>query len=114
MASLHKTFNDSRTHKNTRLFLARLIVNRAKVFQPYARFWLGPLAQLVVGGDSGGVGLHYFVVDIVVTILSWSTVAVLEVGRSFIRYLLLFFIVVVLCLLPSPSLSLFSSGCVPC
>ena len=79
MAALHKSFNDGRTHKNIRLFITRLIVNRSKVFQPYARFWLVPLTQLVISGDSGGVGLHYFVVDVMVTILSWSTTAVLEV-----------------------------------
>jgi len=79
MAALHKSFNDGRTHRNVRFFLARVVVNRSKVFQPYAKFWLGPLAQLVVGGDNGGAGLHYFVVDIVVTILSWSTTAVMEV-----------------------------------
>ncbi len=79
MAAMHKSFNDGHTHTNVRLFLARLIVNKAKIFQPYAKFWLGPLAQLVVSGNNGGVGLHYFVVDVMVTILSWSSTAVLEV-----------------------------------
>ncbi|MEQ2212314.1 hypothetical protein XENOCAPTIV_029172 [Xenoophorus captivus] len=40
-----------------------------KVFRPYAKHWLGPLLQLVVSGNNGGVGIHFMVVDIVVTIL---------------------------------------------
>ena len=86
MGAMHRSFSDGRTHSNVRLFLARLLVNRSKVFQPYAKFWLGPLAQLVVGGDNGGTGLHYFVVDIVVTILSWSTTTVMEVGSFVFRF----------------------------
>ena len=126
MAALHKKLNNSRTHQNIRLFIARLISNRPKVyftflppppypflrpylsfllplhklpstipfftlppppcpsyqiFQPYAKYWLPGLVQLIVGGAHGGEGLHYFVVDLLVTILSWSTTAVLEVRR---------------------------------
>lgn len=122
MAALHKSFNDGRTHKNIRLFIARLIVNRSKVFQPFARFWLVPLAQLVVGGDSGGVGIHYFVVDVMVTILSWSTTAVLEVGWlifilfTFILplYLSCYLFLSSLPSLPPPLPFPLLSGCVSC
>lgn len=31
--------------------------------------------QLVVCGDNGGDGIHFMVVDIVVTVLSWTSVA---------------------------------------
>ncbi|XP_070603834.1 DNA-dependent protein kinase catalytic subunit [Erythrolamprus reginae] len=60
---------------NIRLFIAKLIVNTEEVFQPYAKGWLGPLLQLVVSGDNGGEGIHYMVVEIVVTLLSWTNVA---------------------------------------
>ena len=54
----------------------------AQVFQPYAKFWLPVLTQLVVGGDSGGEGLHCFNVDVIATMLSWATTAILEVWSS--------------------------------
>lgn len=47
----------------------------SQVFRPYAKFFLGPLMQLVVCGDNGGDGVHFMVVDIVVTVLSWTSVA---------------------------------------
>ena len=50
------------------------------MFQPYAKFWLPPLAQLVVAGHLGREGMNYFLVDVMVTMLSWSTTAVLEVS----------------------------------
>lgn len=46
-----------------------------QVFRPYAKFFLGPLMQLVVCGHNGGDGVHLMVVDIVVTVLSWTSVA---------------------------------------
>ena len=80
MIPLHKKFNDSKTNQNVRIFIAKLIINRPKMFQPYAKFWLTGLAQFIVGGNHGGAGLHCFVVDLVVTMLSWSSTAVLEVS----------------------------------
>ena len=47
----------------------------SQVFRPYAKLWLGPLLQLVVSGNNGGAGIHFMVVDIVVTVLSWTSVA---------------------------------------
>ena len=46
-----------------------------QVFRPYAAHWLGPLLQLVVSGNNGGEGIHFMVVDIVVTALSWISLA---------------------------------------
>lgn len=54
-----------------------------QVFQPYAKWWLGPLLQLVVSGDNGGEGIHYMVVEIVVTLLSWTNVATPKVRNVF-------------------------------
>ena len=81
MTALHRKFNDGRTSMSVRVFLARLICNRSKLFQPYARAWLTPLVQLVVGG-AGGVGMHYFAVDLMVAILSWSSTAVMDVRQD--------------------------------
>ena len=82
MTNLMRKLQSPSTQVNVQLFLAKLIVNTEEVFRPYARFWLGPLVQLVTRGTAGGPGLHYLAVDIVVTLLSWHTVAIPEVrGR---------------------------------
>jgi DNA-dependent protein kinase catalytic subunit len=78
MSSLHKKFTDGKTHTNVRLFLARLVTNRPRVFEPYAKFWLPPLVQLIISGNTCGEGLHYFVVDLMVTLLMWSGTAILD------------------------------------
>ncbi|TKS87933.1 DNA-dependent protein kinase catalytic subunit [Collichthys lucidus] len=46
-----------------------------QVFRPYAKHFLGPLLQVVVSGNNGGEGIHFMVVDIVVTVLSWTSLA---------------------------------------
>ncbi|KAM3592965.1 uncharacterized protein V6R79_002700 [Siganus canaliculatus] len=63
------------TPLNIRLFIAKLIINTEEVFRPYAKHFLGPLLQLVVSGNNGGEGIHFMVVDIVVTVLSWTSLA---------------------------------------
>ncbi|KAH0617728.1 hypothetical protein JD844_016251 [Phrynosoma platyrhinos] len=75
MKFLHNKLGNPSVPLNIRLFVAKLIVNTEEVFQPYAKHWLGPLLQLVVSGDNGGEGIHYMVVEIVVTLLSWTSVA---------------------------------------
>ncbi|KAF4110944.1 hypothetical protein G5714_007975 [Onychostoma macrolepis] len=64
------------TPLNIRLFIAKLIINAEEIFRPYAKHWLGPLVQLVVSSINGGEGIHFMVVDIVVTVLSWASVAI--------------------------------------
>ena len=51
------------------------------MFQPYAKYWLPGLTQLIVSGNHGGEGMHYFVVDLMVTMLSWTNTAILEVSE---------------------------------
>ncbi|XP_053349394.1 DNA-dependent protein kinase catalytic subunit [Clarias gariepinus] len=75
MKFLHGKLGNPSTPLNIRLFIAKLIINTEEVFRPYARHWLGPLLQLVVSGNNGGEGIHFMVVDIVVTLLSWTSVA---------------------------------------
>lgn len=47
----------------------------SQVFRPYAKHLLGPLLQVVVSGNNGGDGIHFMVVDVVVTALSWTSLA---------------------------------------
>ncbi|XP_056377813.1 DNA-dependent protein kinase catalytic subunit isoform X2 [Hyla sarda] len=75
MTFLHCKLGNSSTPLNIRLFISKLIINVEEVFRPYAKFWIGPLLQLMVSGNNGGTGIHYFVVETVVTLLSWSGVA---------------------------------------
>ena len=70
-------------HAHAYMFV-HFFAHAQQVFQPYAKFWLPVLAQLVLSGEHGGEGLHYFIIDVVVTMLSWSTTAILEV-RSIVR-----------------------------
>ncbi|XP_023688567.2 DNA-dependent protein kinase catalytic subunit isoform X1 [Paramormyrops kingsleyae] len=75
MKYFHGKLGNSTTPLNVRLFIAKIIINSEKVFRPYAKFWLGPLLQLVVSGNNGGDGIHFMVVDIVATALSWTSIA---------------------------------------
>ncbi|XP_066480516.1 DNA-dependent protein kinase catalytic subunit [Tiliqua scincoides] len=75
MKFLHGKLGNPSVPLNIRLFVAKLIVNTEEVFQPYAKQWIGPLLQLIVSGDNGGEGIHYMVVEIVVTLLSWASIA---------------------------------------
>ncbi|XP_036376580.1 DNA-dependent protein kinase catalytic subunit isoform X1 [Megalops cyprinoides] len=75
MKFLHGKLANSSTQLNVRLFIAKLIINTEEVFRPYAKLWLGPLLQLVVSGNDGGDGIHFMIVDIVVTVLSWTNLA---------------------------------------
>ncbi|XP_060099810.1 DNA-dependent protein kinase catalytic subunit [Heteronotia binoei] len=74
MKFLHNKLGNPSVPLNIRLFVAKLIVNTEEVFQPYAKQFLGPLLQLIVSGDNGGEGIHYMVVEIVVTLLSWTSI----------------------------------------
>ncbi|XP_048363545.1 DNA-dependent protein kinase catalytic subunit isoform X2 [Sphaerodactylus townsendi] len=75
MKFLHSKLRNVSVPLNIRLFVAKLIVNTEEVFQPYAKEFLGPLLQLIVSGDNGGEGIHYMVVEVVVTLLSWTSIA---------------------------------------
>uniref|UniRef100_A0A3Q2CEF8 DNA-dependent protein kinase catalytic subunit n=1 Tax=Cyprinodon variegatus TaxID=28743 RepID=A0A3Q2CEF8_CYPVA len=73
MKFLHGKLANPATPLNIRLFISKLIINTEEVFRPYAKHWLGPLLQLVVSGNNGGTGIHFMVVDVVVTVLSWTS-----------------------------------------
>ncbi|KAM5158207.1 DNA-dependent protein kinase catalytic subunit [Mantella aurantiaca] len=75
MKYLHSKLGNSSTPLNIRLFISKLIANNEEIFRPYAKFWIGPILQLVVSGNNGGTGIHYLVVETVVTLLSWSSIA---------------------------------------
>ncbi|XP_055968392.1 DNA-dependent protein kinase catalytic subunit [Sorex fumeus] len=75
MKFLHDKLGNPSVSLNIRLFIAKLVINTEEVFRPYAKFWLGPLVQLIVSDNNGGEGIHFLVVEIVVTVLSWTGLA---------------------------------------
>ncbi|XP_048223408.1 DNA-dependent protein kinase catalytic subunit [Perognathus longimembris pacificus] len=75
MKFLHDKLGNSSVPLNIRLFLAKLVINAEEVFRPYAKHWLSPLLQLAVSENNGGEGIHYMVVEIVATVLSWTSLA---------------------------------------
>ncbi|XP_069123844.1 DNA-dependent protein kinase catalytic subunit-like [Argopecten irradians] len=76
MDYLHTKMKSAKTHVNVKLFIAKLVSNCTQIFQPYARYWLRPLSQLILSGALGSDGINYFVVDVVVTMMSWHQVAI--------------------------------------
>ncbi|KAK2886235.1 hypothetical protein Q8A73_020181 [Channa argus] len=75
MKFLHGKLSNPATPLNIRLFISKLVINTEEIFRPYAKHWLGPLVNFVVSGNNGGEGVHFMVVDIVVTVLSWTSLA---------------------------------------
>ncbi|XP_076445486.1 DNA-dependent protein kinase catalytic subunit-like [Babylonia areolata] len=71
-----KVKNPSADLFNVKLFIAKLIINSSEIFQPYAKFWLRPLCQLILSTDLCTDGINYFIVDLVVTMLSWHDHAI--------------------------------------
>ncbi|CAL1269299.1 unnamed protein product [Larinioides sclopetarius] len=63
--------------ENVRLFLGRIIINNAEILRPYAKFLMEPLLDLVILGIAG-FSLNYYILDIIITLLSWAPVAVPE------------------------------------
>ncbi|GAB1598867.1 DNA-dependent protein kinase catalytic subunit-like isoform X1, partial [Argonauta hians] len=78
MCYLHKRFSTPSTHLNIKLFIAKLIVNTAEVFEKYASHWVLPLSQFIISQEIQEYGINYFVVDIIVTIVSWGDYSVPE------------------------------------
>ncbi|XP_036359180.1 DNA-dependent protein kinase catalytic subunit isoform X2 [Octopus sinensis] len=72
MNYLRKKFIASSTHLNIKLFIAKLIVNTAEIFEKYASFWVLPLSEFIILGNFEEKGINYFVLDIIVMILSWG------------------------------------------
>ena len=86
---------------NVRWAIAKLLVVKWDIFQPWAHFWWRPLVELALlptttatnGTTSGGVGFHYFLRDICVTLLRWDvkpadTAAERHLASRFVNHLL--------------------------
>ncbi|CAF1189299.1 unnamed protein product, partial [Adineta ricciae] len=77
MICLYKKFHDATVHLNIKLFLMRLITHTHTVFKPYARYWLSPIIQMCNQMfEKSAEGLNTFLIDTIVVLLSWSSVAI--------------------------------------
>ena len=72
MVYLHAKLTDGNTHPNIRLFISKIVINRPLVFQSYARVLVEPLVQILLQQCSENKGMNYFIVDLTVTLLSWT------------------------------------------
>jgi DNA-dependent protein kinase catalytic subunit len=72
MQELYDKMSSPDTHINIRLFIAKLIINRPQVFEPFGEHWWKPLSLLIVDSPSFGSGINYFVQDLCVLLLTWA------------------------------------------
>jgi hypothetical protein len=99
MRNLHTKIADVTTKTNVRLFIARIVNNRADAFKPYAREWLRystcllyyillalfhactherPLMQCVLLFEGDRESFNSFVTDLCVVLLSWHKLCIPE------------------------------------
>ncbi len=60
------------THINVKLFILKIIVNKPKLFKPYAKEWFDPIMSYLIDCKEQGKGFHYFSRDLCTTILEWE------------------------------------------
>ena len=72
MQALHSEAARRETPLNVRLFFVKLVVNRPRLFEPYAADWLEPLCLYLAERNSGGKGFHYFSRDLLTLLLNWQ------------------------------------------
>ena len=78
MAQIHSKMTEAATHINVRLFIAKVVINRPILFQPYSKVWTEPLVQMIILQCNENSGMNYFIVDLSVTVLSWTQTYVFE------------------------------------
>jgi DNA-dependent protein kinase catalytic subunit len=77
MICLHKKFSDQMVGFNIKLFLMRLITHTHTIFKPYARYWLTPIIKMCNQiFEKSSEGLNTFLIDTIVILLSWNSVAI--------------------------------------
>ncbi|CAF3812228.1 unnamed protein product [Rotaria sordida] len=90
MICLYKKFSDPTIPFNIRLFIMRLITHTHTIFKPYARYWLTPIIHMCNQMfEKSSEGLNTFLIDTIVILLSWNTIAIpSEVDRTSVQRLL--------------------------
>lgn len=62
------------TNVNIKIFILKIVVNKAALFKRFAKDWFEPIMAYVIGGKKQGKGFHYFSRDLCTTILEWNYV----------------------------------------
>ena len=77
MICLYKKFSEPTVALNIKLFLMRLITHTHTIFKPYARFWLSPIIHMCNQMfDKSTDGMNTFLIDTIVVLLSWHSMAI--------------------------------------
>jgi len=77
MICLYKKFSDPTVGFNIKLFLMRLITHTHTIFKPYARYWLSSIIQMCNQiFEKSSEGLNTFLIDTIVILLSWNSIAI--------------------------------------
>ncbi len=77
MTCLYKKFSDPTVGLNIKLFLMRLITHTHTIFKPYARYWLTPIIHMCNQMfEKSTEGLNTFLIDTIVILLSWNSIAI--------------------------------------
>lgn len=76
MSQMYSQMCSSSTHITIKWCIAKCIVLKHTVFQPYASLWFMPLVQLMTlpADQNGGIGFHYFLRDLCSVFLRWRFV----------------------------------------
>ncbi|CAF4915020.1 unnamed protein product, partial [Rotaria sp. Silwood1] len=90
MICLYKKFSDTTIIFNIKLFIMRLIIHTHTIFKPYARYWLTPIIHMCNQMfEKSSEGLNTFIIDTIVILLSWNSIAIpSELDRIAVQRLL--------------------------
>ncbi|CAF4434445.1 unnamed protein product [Rotaria sp. Silwood2] len=90
MICLYKKFSDTTIAFNIKLFIMRLITHTNIIFKPYVRYWLTSIIHMCNQMfEKSSEGLNTFLIDTIVILLSWNTIAMpSELDRTSVQRLL--------------------------
>ncbi|KAL9649605.1 hypothetical protein ABK040_003282 [Willaertia magna] len=74
MTEIQKKLDDDSAHRNIKLFLAKVIVNRPAIFEPFGKFFFEPIIKTILQEEQNNEtrGIHYFVRDLCILLLRWK------------------------------------------
>ncbi|KAG2383045.1 hypothetical protein C9374_005012 [Naegleria lovaniensis] len=83
MGEMHKKLNNDSTHRNIKLFICKVIINRPNVFEPFAKHFFEPIVKLILreeeeqkqSEDVSTRGINYFIRDLLILLLRWKDVS---------------------------------------
>ncbi|ROT76685.1 putative DNA-dependent protein kinase catalytic subunit-like [Penaeus vannamei] len=93
MTLVQQKLDSADTPRNVKLFLLRVMMNNARIFEPYAAHFVSTILTCLVDGTIGDK-INYFFCDVMVMVMGWGSKAVPQdtvMGRNIVgrvlRYL---------------------------